>query len=65
MEGVGVMKDEEIKFEEIDALGSLSHTRRGGEDAGSAALSTQGWQRTHNFKSFEGPVLNCRGRTNV
>ena len=24
---------------------------------------TQGWQRSHNFKSFEGPVLNCRDGT--
>ena len=26
--------------------------------------TTQGWQTTHNFKSFEGPVLNCRDSTN-
>jgi hypothetical protein len=25
--------------------------------------STPGWQRPHNFRKFEDPVLNCRGGT--
>ncbi len=29
----------------------------------SICWTTQGWQRPHNFKKFEGPVLNCRGGT--
>jgi hypothetical protein len=27
------------------------------------SLRVQGWQRPHNFKKFQGPVLNCRGGT--
>ncbi len=26
-------------------------------------VATHGWPTTHNFRKFEGPVLNCRGRT--
>ena len=28
-------------------------------------VTTNGWQRPHNFRKFEGPVLNCRCSTHT